>query len=114
MLEAMILKLSEFAIKYPALERDAYCETYPKCPGDPNGKERYESYCVYVFNTLGAIWDFCGGDKQKINEFVGAEELIRRHHRCWQADRDNLGHAEPFQQYIHSVIDDLKRRREIK
>ena len=114
LIEAMVLKLSEFAIAYPTLEKDAYCDAYPNCPGDPNGKERYESYCVYVFNTLGAAFDFCGGDKKKMSEFIGVEELVRRHHRCWLADRDNLGHDEPFRQYIHGVIDDLKKRGEIK
>ena len=114
MIEAMVLKLTEFAITYPTLEKDAYCEAYPSCPGDPNGKERYENYCVYVFNTLAAAFAFCGGDKKKINEFIGVEELVRRHHRCWLADRDNLGHDEPFRQYIHGVIDDLKKRGDIK
>jgi hypothetical protein len=113
-IEAMILKLSDFAIEYPTLEKDSYCQAYPACPGDPNGKERYESYCVYVFNMLSATWDFCKGDAKKIASIVGAEELIRRHYRCWQADPDNLAHNEPFPQYVQSVINDLRKAGKIQ
>jgi len=113
-IEAMVLKLSEFAIQYPLLEKDDVCAAYPNIKGDERCKERYENYCVYVFNTLAAAFDFCGGDRKKISEFICAEELIRRHHLCWQADRDNLDHDESFQQYIHSVVDDLRKRGEIK
>ncbi len=106
----MILKLSEFAIQYPTLEKDSYCQAYPTCPGDPNGRERYENYCVYVFNMLSAVWDYCNGDAKKVASLVGAEELIRRHYRCWKADADNLSHDEPFQQYVQSTINELRKQ----
>ncbi|KAJ3060727.1 hypothetical protein HK102_009378, partial [Quaeritorhiza haematococci] len=63
-IEANILKLTEFAIEYPTLEKDSYCSSYPNCVGDPNGKERYENYCVYVFNTLSSVFEYCGAEKR--------------------------------------------------
>ncbi len=113
-IETMVLKLSEFAMTYPTLEKDAFCEAYPDCPGDPNAKERYENYCVYVFNTLATAFDFVGEDGKKLSEFIGAEELIRRHWRCWQGDRDNLNHDDKFRQYVHATIDELRKKGEIK
>jgi len=113
-IEAMILKLSEFAMAYPTVEKDDYCSAYPKCPGDPNGKERYENYCTYVFNTVAAVWDFVGKDAAKVKEMLHVEELIKRHWRCWDGDKGNLGYDDAFRHYIHSLIDDLKRRGEIQ
>lgn len=112
--EAMILKLSEFAMEYPTLEKDAYCATYPNCPGDPNGKERYENYCTYVFNAIRAVWEFAGRDPEKVKEILHVEEPIQRHWRYWHNDEGNLGYDDPFRAYIHSVIDDLKRRGKIQ
>lgn len=113
-LEAMILKMSEFAMQWPTLEKEAYCSAYPKCPGDENGRERYENYCVYVFNVLGAVFEFCKGNKNEIAAFTSAEELILRHYRCWKADIYNLEHDEPFVQYVESVINDLRKKGKIQ
>lgn len=113
-IEARILKLSEFAIQYPTLEKDSYCQAYPNCPGNANGKERYENYCVYVFNVLSSVFDYCEGDTEKVESLVVAEELVRRHYRCWRDDVDNLSHDEPFQQYVQSIINDLRKRGKIQ
>ena len=113
-IEAMILKLSEFAMHYPTVEKDDFCSAYPKCPGDANGKERYENYCSYMFNTIGAVWDFCEKDAAKVKDMLHVEELIKRHWRCWDGDKGNLGYDDPFRAYIQSIIDDLKRRKEIQ
>ena len=113
-IEAMILKLSEFAITYPTVEKDDFCSAYPKCPGDPNAKERYENYCAYLFNTIGAVWDFCGKDPLKVKEILHVEELIKRHWRCWDGDKGNYGYDDPFRLYVLSTIDDLKKRGEIR
>lgn len=111
--ESMILKLSEFAIQYPTVEKDDYCAAYPKCVGDVNGKERYENYCSYLFNTIGAVFEYCGNDPEKVKGMFHVEEMIKRHWRCWDGDKGNLGYDQPFRSYIQSIIDDLKRRREI-
>lgn len=111
--EAMILKLSEFAIQYPIVEKDDYCASYPKCVGDPNGKERYENYCAYLFNTIGAVFEFCDRDPAKVKDMFHVEEMVKRHWRCWDGDKENLGYDQPFRAYIQSVIDDLRRRKEI-
>jgi hypothetical protein len=106
--------LTEFAIQYPTLEKDSFCDAYPNVPGDQNGKARYENYCVYVFNALAAVYGFCDGDLAKIRTRIVDKELIRRHHRCWLEDYDNLDHDPAFRQYVQSVIDDLKREGKIK
>lgn len=112
-IEAMILKLSEYAMQWPTVEKDDYCKAYPGCPGDSNGKERYENYCSYLFNTLNAIFDFCDQDAAKVKEMFGVEEMVKRHWRCWDGDKGNLSYDQKFRAYVHSVIDDLKRRKEI-
>jgi hypothetical protein len=112
-LEAMMLKLSEFAMQWPTVEKDDYCKSYPACTGDPNGKERYENYCAYLFNTMNALFEFCGQDGTKVKEMFGVEEMVKRHWRCWDGDKGNLTYEQPFRAFIQSVIDDLKRRREI-
>jgi hypothetical protein len=112
-LETMILKLTEFAIEHPTFEKDSYCSAYPKCPGDENGRERYENYCTYVFNVVNAVWNFCDRDPQKVKEFLHVEELIKRHWRCWKKDDGNLGYEQDYLNYINVMIDELRRRKEI-
>ncbi len=114
-LEAMILKMNEMAVEHGTLERDDYCEQYPNVPGDKsNGKARYESYVCYVFNVIGAVWDFCGKEAAKTKAFIHVEELVRRHWRCWEADQDNLDMEPEFLAFIRSVKDDLIKRGKIK
>lgn len=113
-IEAMVLKLSEFAMMWPTVEKDDYCKSYPSCTGDPNGKERYENYCTYLFNTMNALFEFCGEDGAKVKEMFGVEEMVKRHWRCWDGDKGNLSYEQPFRAFIQGVIDDLRRRGEIK
>lgn len=110
--DASLLRIAEIAIEYPYLDNDTFCADYPDI-SDKESKERYENFCVIVFNTMNVAFDVCKGEHSEILKIFPIEEMIRRHYRWWQSDRDNLQYDVPFRRYIQTTIDDLMRRRVI-
>lgn len=113
-IDGMILKMIEFSMQYPTLEKREFCHAYPKTPGDANGRERYENYCCFVFNTLVAIWSFCDKDAKKVAEIIHLEEILHNHHPWWKEDRENYGYHPEFRQFINTAIDLMREKEKIK
>lgn len=113
-LDNLVLKMLEFMIEHPHLEKDEYCQSYPAVTGHVNGKERYEAYCIFVFNLLMTGFKHFGEDGDKLEEYLGVEEIVRCHRKWWLHDRENLGYDEPFRFYIQKVIDKLRREGKIE
>jgi len=113
-IDSLVLKLSEFRMEHPHLEKDEFCQSYPNVPGNPNGKERYEAYCCFVFNMLMMAFKHFSESGDKLADYIGIEEIIRCHHKWWLHDKDNLGYDEPFRQCIQTVIDRLRKAEKIK
>jgi hypothetical protein len=113
-IDSLVIKMIEISMEYPYLEREEFCNTYPNCSGHPHSKERYENFCIFVFNLLMMIYRHFEGDRKRIGEYIHVEELVRLHCTWWLADRENLEYDEPFRQYIHAVVDKLKREGKIK
>lgn len=108
-IDNLILKMLEFLMEHPHLEKDDFCQSYPTMAGHPNGKERYEAYCIFVFNVLMQAFKHFDGDPKKLGDYIGLEEIVRCHHKWWLHDKENLGYDEPFRQCIQSVIDKLRK-----
>jgi hypothetical protein len=104
LIDQMLLKIAEFGMLYPTVEKEAYCAQYPNMSGDANGKERYEHFCTYVFNVLNLIFHHCDCDAAKVAEIVLADEIVRRHHRWWRGDKDNRDYEDPFQAFIDAIL----------
>jgi len=114
-IDSMVLKMLDILIEHPHLEKDSFCQSYPNLP-TPNAdaKERYESFCCFVFNLLMMAFNHFNKDPKKLGDYIGMEEILRKHHAWWIHDRDNLGYDEPFRQCIQSVIDKLRKDGVIK
>ncbi len=109
----LTLKMHELSITYPYLDDEAFCQSYPMLQSSDDHKSRYESYCCIAFNALDHAYHIANGKQAKINVIINPEELIRKHHRRWKADRDNIQYDEPFRHYVDSIIDNLRKRGEI-
>ena len=110
-IDGMVLKLIELGMLYPYLEKEENCRAWPNPKLNDSAKERYEAYCCFVFNLLEHVWVYCAGNRQKIQEVVHAEELIRCHFKWWESELDNYdGYAKGFRDYVRDEIDDLKRK----
>ncbi len=110
-LNSLMNKSIDLAMQYPHLERDSYCSAWPDdVPEDQDMKDRYESYCCFLFNMIEEAWHLAGKKPHKIASFVPIREHVQRHYRWWEADRQNLhGYEKAFVDYISSVINDLKK-----
>lgn len=113
LIDSMLLKMLEFLIEHPHLEKPEFCQKYPDVPGGANARERYEAYCVFVFNLLMTAFRHFDGDPSKLGAYIGLEEIVRCHYRWWQLDKENLWYDEPFRRCIQSVIDKLRREGKI-
>jgi hypothetical protein len=113
LIDGMVLKMLEFLMEYPHLEKDEFCKSYPDVKGHPNGKERYEAFCCFVFNLLMAAFKHFDEDVKKLGDYIGIDEIVRSHHRWWEHDRENLNYDEPFRRAIQAVIDRLKKEGKI-
>ena len=113
-LDATLLKMLEFLMEYPHLEKDDFCQSYPDIKGHANGKERYEAYCIFVFNLLMTAFKHFDQDGAKLADYIGIEEIVRCHHKWWLHDRENLGYDDPFRQCIQAVIDKLRKEGKIQ
>jgi hypothetical protein len=113
-LDGMMLKMLEFLMEYPHLEKDDFCQKYPAVPGDQNAKERYECFCCFVFNYLMMAFNHFEKDGKKVREYIHIEETLRKHHKWWQHDKDNLYYDDPFRQFIQTIIDELRKKGEIQ
>ncbi len=113
-IDSMVLKMIEFLIQHPHLEKDDFCQKYPDVPGHENGKERYEAYCCFVFNMLQSAFNHFDQESNKLAEYIHLDEIIRCHYRWWLHDKENLEYDGPFRRCIQDVIDRLRKERKIQ
>jgi hypothetical protein len=113
MLDGLVVKMLEFLMEHPHLEKAEFCGSYPNITGHPNGKERYEAYCIFVFNFLMRAFKHFGEDPAKLGDYIGLEEIMKCHHKWWYHDKENYGYDEPFRQCIQSVFDKLRKEGKI-
>src|SRR5262245_23445408 len=90
-LQALIDKMIDIALEYPYVERQSFCDKYPNGTVDDDiyAIDRYENYCVFVFNALTRIAAFCNYDMDEVRRFIAIEELLVLHHTWWKHDHSN-------------------------
>jgi hypothetical protein len=99
------MKLMEWAIDYPFLESESYCDVWPNTSRSDDDQLRYGVYCCHVFNLLAQCWEFCGGDLQKMKHILYPDELIRLHRRWWESDPANQdAYPVGFRQFVSERI----------
>lgn len=114
LIDAQWLKMIELTIQYPTLEKKAYISTYPECSGDANGKERYENYCIFVYNLLGRIFKYYDGDRKEIEARYHIKEILLSHCAWWNHDPENLEYDEKFRAYIQTILDEARKAGKLK
>ncbi|HTU88738.1 MAG TPA: hypothetical protein VMF69_01455 [Gemmataceae bacterium] len=112
-LVGLIIKMIDLSMEYPYLEKKDFCDSYPNISGHQHSKERYENFCCFVFNTLMIGFKHFNCEGKKLEEYLHVREIVLLHHKWWQMDRENLEYDQPFQDYIRSVIDRLRKENKI-
>lgn len=108
-IDGLVVKMLEIWIAYPHLEKQDFTGGYPSLVGNPHAKERYEAYCIFVFNLLARAFKHFGSDAAKFQDYIGAEEIVETHNAWWHHDKKNFGYDEPFRRCIQSVVDQLRK-----
>lgn len=102
-------KILEIGIQYPYVENPNFISKWVENRGGQDEKYlRYDMYCNLLFNYLVAVYDYYGGNKSKIEEFVDVRSWIRLHQLNWKNPVDpneNLdGYSLKFRNFINSYI----------
>jgi hypothetical protein len=113
-IDAMLIKMLEFLIAYPYLENTANCHAYPNIGNanlrnGENAKERYEAYCIYVFNFLMRAFKHFDCDSKLLGDYIGLDEIVGLHYKWWFQDQHNYGYDEPFRKCIQDVYDNMRK-----
>jgi len=105
-LNEQILELNKIVIKYPYLEDDDFCKTWPDNRYSKEEKYlRYDSYCCIVFNLLEQIYKLYKGNEDKMENFFYVKELIRRHKYWWISTFENIdGYNSNFREYAKNIV----------
>ena len=98
-------KAIDFSIAYPYLEDDSFCASYRTPDATDEEGQRYDNYCCFVFNTIESAWELCGGNEEKINDIVYADELVVRHRVWWESSAENVSGYKPgFRQFVDNIL----------
>jgi hypothetical protein len=102
-------RIIEIGIEYPYLESRPFTDEWVKFMHTSDEKYlRYDMFCNLIFNYLSQLYDYCDGDKKKIEEFVDVKSWVRLHKYNWHNPVDpneNIdAYSEKFRQFINSYI----------
>jgi len=102
-------RIIEIGIEYPYLESRPFTEKWVQFMHTSDEKYlRYDMFCNLIFNYLSQLYDYCDGDKKKIEEFVDVKSWIRLHKLNWHNPVDpneNIdAYSESFRRFINSYI----------
>lgn len=86
-----VSRLVELTIAHPEFEVEEWSsKALAQSPATPD-RVRYENYCIFVFNLIKRVWEYCKGDDAKIDEALAVEELIKLHKAWWNCDLKTCG-----------------------
>ena len=102
-------RIIEIGIEYPYLESRPFTEKWVQFMHANDDKYlRYDMFCNLIYNYLSQLFDYCNGDKKKVEEFVDVKSWIRLHKYNWQNPVDpneNIdAYSEEFRRFINSYI----------
>lgn len=102
-------RIIEIGIEYPYLESRPFTENWKQFMHSDDEKYlRYDMFCNLIYNYLSQLFDYCNGDKKKVEEFVDVKSWIRLHKYNWQNPVDpneNIdAYTEEFRRFINSYI----------
>lgn len=109
-------KMIEISMDYPYVEQVKFCAAYPDCDDDrdPYSKDRYENFCIFVFNSLTRIYEYCGHNTFRMKQFIFFEEILCLHYAWWEHDANNVGYSKLFREFVDTQIDKMRKAGRIK
>lgn len=75
-----------YSIEYPYLENREFTEKWmPSLVNTDEKYQRYENYCVLVFNFLAQVCSWKKYKRKKIEKYIDIKNWLRIHEGCWKA-----------------------------
>lgn len=108
-LDDRLNKILEIAVQYPYVEDADFTSQWVEMKNASDERYmRYDIYCNLLFNFLAAVYDYFGGKKSEIENYVDVKSWIRLHKQNWQYPVDpneNIdGYSDDFRNFINSYI----------
>jgi len=97
-LDGMLNQIIAFSITYPYLEDEKFIAAWLKQRNSGDEKYlRYEAYCIYNFNFLDQLARFYKFKKEKVEDFVHIQEIVRMHAEWWRHPTGEYDNIEDIQ-----------------
>ncbi|MEG0107786.1 MAG: hypothetical protein RR705_02905 [Lachnospiraceae bacterium] len=102
-------RVIEIGIQYPYVENANFISKWlENREGQDEKYLRYDMYCNLLFNYLAGVFDYFGGNKKKVENFVDVKTWVRAHQLNWKNPVDpneNIdGYGPKFREFINSYI----------
>ena len=109
-LERELNRILEIGIQYPRFEFEDFTKDWINHRGlDDEAYLRYDIYCNLLFNFLHHVYEFYGGNQNKIESYIDIKTWIRVHRYNWQNSAvvyENVdGYDESFRTFINSYLE---------
>ncbi len=109
-IHSRIETLIGMTMQYPVVEFESTCSKWPNADLSEEDRVRYENYCCFVFNLIGAVWNHCKRSPQCARNMLHIDELIWKHRVWWNADPENAKAYEcEFNKFVKQVIEAQER-----
>ena len=108
-LEKELNRILEISIQYPHFEYQPFTNDWDNHRGkDDIIYLRYDIYCNLLFNFLHHVYEYYGGDRKKIEDYVDVRTWIRLHRQNWLHpvdENENIdGYDQPFRTFVNSYL----------
>lgn len=108
-LSEKLAKILEISVQYPYVENPGFTSQWENMKDSSDERYmRYDMYCNLLFNYWVDVYDYFGGNKKKIEEFVDIKNWIRLHRSNWQHpfvhDENIDAYSPKFRKFIDSYI----------
>jgi len=100
-------KLLDVNLQYPFVEDSSFIAWWDKHKNSNSDSSlRYQSYCEYVFNFLQSTSEYFNYNKNKIADFVDAEDLITQHKGWWMMPEqiNSRSYPDKFKEFVKQYL----------
>lgn len=91
------------SFKYPYLEEIGFTSTWQPRKADVKS-QRYEIYCILIFNFLEEFCEYYRYDPIKIEEHLSIKSWVRIHKNCWEDPSYKFENTDGYKKEFRDLI----------
>ena len=106
--DLQLQNILSYSIKYPYLGQSIFADTWdPSLVNNDEKYQRYEAYCIIVFNFMYDVYEWKKHKRKKIENYIGIRSWLEKHKKYWNNPSLNSGnnvYGEDFKKFVEIYI----------